>query len=76
MRVAETQIRSGFFWVPSEPGKQLPGTLEISDGGRIELKILGTAAEPSSLFRDARVVEPACNRQPSHRKSRLNKRPR
>jgi hypothetical protein len=56
VRVADPQIRSGFFWLPSDPGKQLPGTLEISDEGRIDLKILGTAGEPSRLFSDHATI--------------------
>lgn len=56
MRVAEKQVRSGFFWLPSDPTRQLPGSLEISDSGHIVLKILGTTSEPSPLFADKEVI--------------------
>lgn len=37
------RIRSGFFWLPSDEGNRLPGTLEIGDGGRVEVNVLGMA---------------------------------
>ena len=39
MRIKEEIKRSGRFWIPSAPEKQVDGTLTISDGGRIELKV-------------------------------------
>ena len=41
MRIKEEFKRSGYFWLPSEPDEQLPGTLSISDGGHIELEVIG-----------------------------------
>lgn len=41
MRVKEEFRKSGYFWLPSAPDKKIPGTLEIKDGGDIELKVVG-----------------------------------
>ena len=41
MRIKEEIKRSGYFWLPSASEKKLPGTLTISDGGRIELEVVG-----------------------------------
>lgn len=45
MRIPDSYKRAGFFWLPSNPAKKVPGTLSTSDGGRIALEIVG-------LFRD------------------------
>lgn len=41
MRIKEEIKKSGYFWRPSEPDRKLPGTLSISDGGHIELEVIG-----------------------------------
>ena len=41
MRIKEEIKRSGYFWLPSASEKKLPGTLTISDGGKIELEVVG-----------------------------------
>ena len=41
MRIKEEFKRLGHFWLPSAPGRQIPGTLSISDGGNIELEVAG-----------------------------------
>ena len=41
MRIKEEFKRSGYFWLPSEPDEKLPGTLSVSDGGHIELEVIG-----------------------------------
>lgn len=41
MRIKESIIRSGYFWAPEAPDNKLPGTLTISDGGEIELEVIG-----------------------------------
>lgn len=41
MRVLEEHTKSGYFWLPSDQGKKIPGTLFIKDGGKIELEIIG-----------------------------------
>lgn len=41
MRIKEEFKKSGFFWLPSAPERKIPGTLVITDGGNIELKVVG-----------------------------------
>jgi ApeA N-terminal domain 1 len=40
MRIKEEFKKSGYFWLPSTPGRRVPGTLYISDGGAIELELI------------------------------------
>ncbi len=40
MRIKEDFKKSGYFWLPSVPGRKIPGTLSISDGGNIELEVI------------------------------------
>ena len=42
MRINEKFERSGDFWLPSEPDRKVHGTLSISDGGHIELRLAGS----------------------------------
>ena len=39
MRIKEEIKRSGIFWLPSVPERQIPGTLSISDGGEVQLEL-------------------------------------
>lgn len=41
MRLDEEFKKSGYFWLPSNPEKRIPGTLIIKDGGNIELEVVG-----------------------------------
>ncbi len=41
MRIKEEFKKSGYFWLPSAPDKKIPGTLIITDGGNIELEVVG-----------------------------------
>ena len=41
MRLKEDYKRSGYFWLPDNEDKKIPGTLTISDGGEIELEVVG-----------------------------------
>lgn len=52
MRIKEDLRKSGNFWLPASPDHTIPGTLVISDGGRVELEIVGTL-EPPEAFIDA-----------------------
>ncbi|MDE0146476.1 MAG: hypothetical protein OXL95_11475 [Nitrospira sp.] len=45
MRIKEEIKGSGHFWLPSAPKKKLRGTLNISDGGKIELEVEGIFGE-------------------------------
>lgn len=52
MRMKEELRKSGNFWLPASPTHTIPGTLVISDGGRVELEIVGNL-DPSEAFIDA-----------------------
>jgi ApeA N-terminal domain 1 len=52
MRIKEEFKRSGYFWLPSAPEKRIPGTLSISDGGNIELEIMGLLEEANAFTYD------------------------
>ena len=41
MRIREEFQKLGYFWLPSVPDEEVPGTLSISDGGNIELEVIG-----------------------------------
>ncbi|MDD5112922.1 MAG: hypothetical protein PHC94_02810 [Methylobacter sp.] len=41
MRIKEEFKKSGYFWLPSDPERKIPGTLVITDGGNIELEVIG-----------------------------------
>ena len=41
MRIKEEYKKSGYFWLPDNESKKIPGTLTISDGGSIELEVVG-----------------------------------
>lgn len=41
MRIKEEFKKSGYFWLPSDPERKIPGTLVITDGGNIELEVVG-----------------------------------
>lgn len=61
MRIKEEIKRSGDFWLPSAPEKKIPGTLNISDGGKIELEVVGlfdeTAGGQNSAISDSGEFE-------------------
>ncbi|WP_308388299.1 HEPN domain-containing protein [Acidithiobacillus sp. AMEEHan] len=41
MRINEEYRRAGYFWLPDAPERVIPGNLTISDGGLIELEVIG-----------------------------------
>lgn len=41
MRIKEDWKKSGYFWLPHNEDKKIPGTLSILDGGKIELEVVG-----------------------------------
>lgn len=57
MRITEERIRSGFFWLPSEPEIKIPGTLKITDGGKIELEIVGNFGKDLNISRIVGHIE-------------------
>ncbi len=54
MRVNEDIRLKGHFWLPANPDDEISGILEIVDGGKIELELIGTFAEkienPEQVF--------------------------
>ncbi len=50
MRIKEKFKRSGYFWLPSKPERKISGTLSISDGGNIELEVVGLFDENIQSF--------------------------
>ena len=42
MRIKKKVERTGLFWLPAEPDRKVPGRLSISDGGYIELGLIGS----------------------------------
>ncbi|WP_345977993.1 HEPN domain-containing protein [Sulfurimonas sp. HSL3-7] len=41
MRIKKEFRKSGYFWLPNNPEKQIPGTLIVTDGGNIKLEVVG-----------------------------------
>lgn len=41
LRIKNEFKKTGYFWLPSAPERKIPGTLVITDGGRIELEVVG-----------------------------------
>ncbi|WP_323635757.1 HEPN domain-containing protein [Pectobacterium polaris] len=51
MRLEREIKKSGFFWLPSLPDNKIAGNITISDGGNIELEIVGSFYEPLDEFK-------------------------
>ncbi|RPB36191.1 hypothetical protein CYQ91_19210 [Vibrio diabolicus] len=57
MRIEEDIVQAGYFWLPSNEGKKIPGKLKITDGGHIELEAVGLFDEhEQALSNDTHVV--------------------
>lgn len=41
MRLEQEFLKVGYFWLPGNEERRLPGTLRIADGGEIELEVVG-----------------------------------
>ena len=41
MRIKDEFKKFGYFWLPTQPEKKLPGTLVITEGGKIQLELVG-----------------------------------
>ncbi len=50
MRIREEYKKSGYFWLPNSIEKKIPGTLSISDGGNIELEVIGLFDESAEAL--------------------------
>lgn len=50
MRIRKEFAKKGMFWLPSNPDKKIPGTLTITDGGEIELEVVGLFGRESDFM--------------------------
>lgn len=50
MRNSTVIEEAGYFWLPSTPDSRLPGTLHISERGRITLDVIGMFGDPVQAF--------------------------
>ncbi len=50
MRMKEELRKSGYFWLPTSPNHTVSGTLVITDGGRVELEIVGNLEPPEAFI--------------------------
>lgn len=41
MRVEQEYVKSGYFWLPDQDEKKIPGILNVKDGGDIQLEVVG-----------------------------------
>ncbi|NBB07419.1 HEPN domain-containing protein [Pseudomonas monteilii] len=55
MRIEEEYLRSGFFWIPGEEHSKIPGKLSVTDGGVIELEIIGHFNNDISSIQDYKL---------------------
>lgn len=56
MRVSSKFEKSGFFWLPGKKDIRVPGTLTISDGGDIELEIVGLLDESAEAVNSRDII--------------------
>lgn len=47
MRNREVIEEVGYFWLPSTPGSKIPGTLHISEQGKVTLSAMGLFGDPA-----------------------------
>jgi len=52
MRVEEEYKKAGYFWLPEKEENKIPGILSISDGGEVELEIVGHFDEGLTSLND------------------------
>lgn len=45
MRIKNELKKSGYFWPSGEPKKKVPGTLAVTEGGKIQLELIGAFDE-------------------------------
>ena len=41
MRIEDEYVKAGYFWLPEQDEKKIPGVLTIKNGGGIELEVVG-----------------------------------
>ncbi|WP_095121088.1 HEPN domain-containing protein [Pseudomonas sp. Irchel s3f10] len=52
MRIEEEYKKTGYFWLPGQEEKKIPGVLSIDDGGKIELEVVGNFSESIASAND------------------------
>jgi len=52
MRIRKEFTKKGVFWLPPNPDKKIPGTLTITDGGDIELEVVGLFGREVDLLKN------------------------
>lgn len=52
MRIEEEYKKTGYFWLPGEEARKIPGVLSINEGGKIELEIIGHFNESIENLRE------------------------
>lgn len=57
MRITEEYKKSGYFWLPENPSRKIPGTLTIQNGGRIELEIVGVFNEDPQFLMKSETLD-------------------
>ena len=55
MRIEKEYKKAGYFWLPENSDNKIPGTLTITDGGEIELEVVGTFDESIETAFDSNV---------------------
>jgi hypothetical protein len=41
MRIEDEYVKAGYFWLPEQDNKKIPGVLTVKNGGGIELEVVG-----------------------------------
>lgn len=57
MRIDNTLKNNGYFWLPKNPERKIPGILIIENGGRITIETLGNFDEKISDFQGGTEIE-------------------
>lgn len=73
MRVSPSITLAGYFWLPTQPEKKLPGTLVIADGGTVKLDVIGSFYDGAAVFTAPLVVERISGHVESHGYATLEK---
>jgi hypothetical protein len=51
MRNSEVTDEVGYFWLPGTPDSKVPGTLHISERGKVTLDLMGMLGNPNDVFK-------------------------
>lgn len=56
MRIDEPKTVAGYFWLLASPEKKLGGTLQVSDGGSIQVEVVGNFDGPLEDFSNLDMI--------------------